>query len=182
MDLASMRLIVRPGEGVVVTARFGQVRSSQQRFPVPAVAGPPLGLSHRDQQFLAAAVVREHAGGVEEFEGVGEVAPGLVVSQLGHGPEPGPGGVVDGPMGVGSGQRRPGPVVRQGGEVVVDMAAVHRLDRLGDLAVQRDSARRRDLLVERRPDKSVGEPVADLPGNLDHQPGGDLPVGQAAAE
>src|SRR5438132_1116337 len=112
-----------------------------QPLRVPEVLGPPGGvqecvtgdrvtgsllrLSEGGEQIAAPAFVGG-PGLVEELEGLGVPAGGLVVGELGQGPVTGPGcvGARFGPLG----QSRSGEVAGQGGEVVVKAGAVYGLD------------------------------------------------------
>jgi hypothetical protein len=81
-----------------------------------------LGLAEGDQK----TEFSRHGGlgDVDEFERLAVIGHGLVRGELGHGAVPGTGGVVDGPGGVGCRCGSPGPVVSQGGKVIVESAVV----------------------------------------------------------
>ena len=136
------------------------------------VACPLLGHAEAQEEVQPLAGVHPWLPGVETFERLLVVGDGFVVGQLGESSVAGALGIGHGLVGRGGGSGRPGPVVSQRGEVVVESSVVDGLDTLGDPAVQRHPAHPGKALVEGVPHQGVGEAVP-APGRLDDEAGCD---------
>jgi hypothetical protein len=145
----------------------GELGRIEEGLPVGGVAGSALGLAERDQQLHTLPVGLPFCG--EQAERLAVISGSLVVGELGERAVAGARRIGDGLVRLSGGGGRPGPVVGQGREVVIESGGVDCLDALGDPAVQRHPAHGGEAVVEGVPHEGVGKAVPAA-GRLDDEP------------